>query len=54
MIGRVDRLDMRRALDHWKAKGIDLSKLLHQVPARQGVAIWNSERQDHGLLSTTS
>ncbi|MBX3498926.1 MAG: glutamate synthase large subunit [Alphaproteobacteria bacterium] len=49
MIGRVDRLDMRRALDHWKARGVDLSKLLHQVPAREGVAIWNSERQDHGL-----
>src|SRR5579883_1607015 len=49
MIGRVDRLDMRRAVDHWKARGIDLSKLLYQAPARPGVAIWNSERQDHGL-----
>ncbi|MFO1079666.1 MAG: glutamate synthase-related protein, partial [Reyranellaceae bacterium] len=49
MIGRVDRLDMRRAVDHWKAGGVDLSKLLHATPARDGVAIWNSERQDHGL-----
>jgi len=49
MIGRVDRLDMRRAVDHWKARGVDLSKLLHQMPAKPGVAIWNSERQDHGL-----
>ena len=49
MIGRVDRLDMHRALDHWKASGVDLSKILHQVPNRPGVAIWNSERQDHGL-----
>jgi glutamate synthase (NADPH/NADH) large chain len=49
MIGRVDRLDMHRALDHWKAGGVDLTKLLHQMPARPGVAIWNSERQDHGL-----
>jgi len=49
MIGRVDKLDMRRALDHWKAKGVDLTKILYQVPAREGVAIWNSERQDHGL-----
>src|SRR5499427_3607262 len=49
MIGRVDKLDMRRAVDHWKAGGVDLSKLLHQAPARPGVAIWNSERQDHGL-----
>jgi glutamate synthase (NADPH/NADH) large chain len=49
MIGRVDRIDMRRALDHWKAAGVDLSKLLHQVPARPGVSVWNSERQNHGL-----
>ncbi|MBP6770466.1 MAG: glutamate synthase subunit alpha, partial [Reyranella sp.] len=49
MIGRVDRLDMRKAIDHWKAGGVDLSKLLHQAPARDGVAIWNVERQDHGL-----
>ena len=49
MIGRVDRLDMRRAVDHWKAGGVDLSKLLYQAPAREGVAIWNTERQDHGL-----
>ena len=34
MIGRVDRLDMRQALDHWKADGVDLSRLLHQVAAR--------------------
>ncbi|HYR64725.1 MAG TPA: glutamate synthase-related protein, partial [Reyranella sp.] len=49
MIGRVDRLDMRAAVDHWKAGGVDLSRLLHLVPAKPGVAIWNSERQDHGL-----
>ena len=49
MTGRVDRLDMHRALDHWKAGGVDLAKLLYQMPARPGVAICNSERQDHGL-----
>src|SRR6185436_10120405 len=49
MIGRVDRLDMRRAVDHWKAQGVDLSKLLYQAPAKPGVAIWNCETQDHGL-----
>ena len=36
MIGRVDRLDMRRAIDHWKAGGVDLSKLLYQAPAKAG------------------
>src|SRR5471030_1805818 len=43
MIGRVDRIDAREALDHWKARGIDLSKLLHQVDVDAQVARWNSE-----------
>ena len=49
MIGRVDRLDMKRAVDHWKAGGVDLSKLLYVAPAKEGVAIWNCESQNHGL-----
>ena len=49
MIGRVDRIDMRRALAHWKAKGIDLSKVLHQAQPKQGVAIYNCETQNHHL-----
>jgi len=40
---------MRRALDHWKAKGVDLTNLLYQAPAREGVAIYNCEIQDHNL-----
>src|SRR5262249_46278243 len=34
---------------HWKAKGIDLSRLLHSVTPRSGVAIYNCERQEHHL-----
>ena len=49
MIGRVDRLDMKKAVDHWKAGGVDLGKILYQMPAKPGVAIWNTECQDHGL-----
>ena len=49
MTGRVDRLDMRDALDHWKAKGVDLSRILYQTPVEKGSALWNTERQDHGL-----
>ncbi|MHA1108179.1 MAG: glutamate synthase large subunit, partial [Alphaproteobacteria bacterium] len=49
MIGRVDLLDMDRAIDHWKAKGVNLSKLLYHAPARDGVAIHNCETQDHNL-----
>ena len=39
MIGRVDKLDMKKAIAHWKAKGVDLSRILHQVQAKPGVAI---------------
>ncbi len=49
MIGRSDRLDMRGAVDHWKARGVDLSKLLHQPQVDPALARWNAERQDHGL-----
>jgi len=49
MIGRSDRLDMRRAVDHWKAKGLDFTRLLHRPAAEPGVAIYNCETQDHGL-----
>jgi glutamate synthase (NADPH) large chain len=49
MIGRVDRIDMEPAINHWKAKGIDLSRLLYQEPAKPGVAIYHCEQQNHGL-----
>ena len=49
MIGRVDRLDMAEAVDHWKASGVDLSKILYAQPAQQAKGLWNMDRQDHGL-----
>ncbi len=49
MIGRSDRLDMRRALDHWKAEGLDFSRILHKPEAGPDVAVYNCETQDHGL-----
>jgi glutamate synthase (NADPH/NADH) large chain len=49
MIGRSDRLDMRRAIDHWKAEGLDFSRILHKPEAGPDVAVYNCETQDHGL-----
>ncbi|MFN3513372.1 MAG: glutamate synthase large subunit [Phenylobacterium sp.] len=49
MIGRVDRLDMRPAVDHWKAQGVDLSRILYAAPAEGQKGLWNMDRQDHGL-----
>ena len=49
MIGRVDMLEMRAALDHWKARGLDFSTILYtpQVPGRVGRRCLIA--QDHGL-----
>jgi len=49
MVGRVDKLDMRKAIDHWKAGGVDLSRILHQVPLGDSPSLGWSETQDHGL-----
>jgi glutamate synthase (NADPH) large chain len=49
MIGRVDRLDMQRAIAHWKAKGLDFGRILHRPAVGAEVAVRNTERQDHGL-----
>jgi glutamate synthase (NADPH/NADH) large chain len=49
MVGQSDRLDMRKAIHHWKAKGLDYSRLLKKPEAAEDVAIYNCEVQDHGL-----
>ncbi|MCP5373078.1 MAG: glutamate synthase large subunit [Hyphomicrobiales bacterium] len=49
MIGRVDRLSTRKAVDHWKAKGLDFSRILHKPEVPADVAVFNCEAQDHGL-----
>ena len=49
MIGRVDRLDARKAVNHWKAKGLDFSAILHKPDAGPGAAIRQITAQDHGL-----
>ncbi|PYM83393.1 MAG: glutamate synthase subunit alpha, partial [Candidatus Rokuibacteriota bacterium] len=48
-IGRVDCLDVRHAVDHWKAKGLDFSQILYQPPAPPTVARRCVRAQDHGL-----
>uniref|UniRef100_A0A450UTJ5 Glutamate synthase [NADPH] large chain n=1 Tax=Candidatus Kentrum eta TaxID=2126337 RepID=A0A450UTJ5_9GAMM len=49
MIGQSDRLDMRRAIEHEKAKGLDYSRILRKPEPAPGVAIHHCEPQDHGL-----
>ena len=49
MIGRIDRIDTRNALNHWKAQGLDLSPILTKPEVVSGTAIYNCGDQDHGL-----
>ncbi|TAL88282.1 MAG: glutamate synthase subunit alpha, partial [Candidimonas sp.] len=47
LIGRVDLLDMRTGIEHWKAQGLDFSKVFYQTPCASGR--YQTEEQDHGL-----
>jgi glutamate synthase (NADPH/NADH) large chain len=49
LIGRSDLLDMRRGIEHWKARGLDFSKIFYAPAMPAEVARFNVEKQDHGL-----
>src|SRR5687767_2088437 len=49
LIGRSDLLDTRKGIEHWKARGLDFSRIFHQPQIGPEVARYNSETQDHGL-----
>jgi glutamate synthase (NADPH/NADH) large chain len=49
MVGRVDCLEQRPAVDHWKAKGIDLAPVLYDPPVPSHVGRRCLIGQDHGL-----
>ncbi len=49
LIGRSDLLDMKQGIAHWKAKGLDFSRIFYTPSMPPEVARFNSETQDHGL-----
>jgi glutamate synthase (NADPH/NADH) large chain len=49
MIGRADLLDVRAGIEHWKARGLDFSKLFYRPAMEPGISIRHTETQDHGL-----
>ncbi|MCF8169057.1 MAG: glutamate synthase subunit alpha, partial [Rhodoferax sp.] len=49
LIGRADLLDMRRGIDHWKASGLDFSRLFAQPQVPADVPRYQTLVQDHGL-----
>ena len=49
MVGCVDRLDVRKAIDHYKARGLDFSKVFYQPNVGAEVGRHRQIGQDHGL-----
>ncbi len=49
MIGRSDLLDTKRAIGHFKTKGLDFSNIFYKPPVGPGVSVRKTTEQDHGL-----
>ena len=49
LVGETEWLDTQRAIDHFKARGLDFTKLFHKPVPAEGVAIHHCEKQDHHL-----
>src|SRR5687767_3989816 len=49
LIGRADLLDTRKGIAHWKASGLDFSRIFHMPAVPAEVARYHCEKQDHGL-----
>ncbi len=49
MIGRTDSLEVKRAVEHWKTKGLDISTILYQPETGPEVGHYCQFSQDHGL-----
>ncbi|RUS66950.1 Ferredoxin-dependent glutamate synthase 1 [Saezia sanguinis] len=49
LIGRSDLLDMRKGIEHWKAKGLDFSRIFYQPQVPADVPRYHVDTQDHGL-----
>ena len=50
LIGRSDLLDKSKAVTHWKARGLDFSRIFYQPKTDLGLALYHNEFQDHGLV----
>ncbi|MBV9738080.1 MAG: glutamate synthase large subunit [Hyphomicrobiales bacterium] len=49
MVGQMQMLDQAKVIEHWKARGLDFSRLFHKPKPLPGTGIFHSERQDHRL-----
>ena len=51
MIGRVDKLDVKQAVDHWKAQGLDFSRVFYDPPVDKKIARRHTGKQDHAIAA---
>ncbi|MGM0933436.1 MAG: glutamate synthase large subunit [Bacteroidota bacterium] len=49
MVGQNQKLDMNRAIDHYKAQGIDLSNILYKPKIDEDMPLYNTQKQQHNL-----
>lgn len=49
MVGQVHKLDRNKAIEHYKARGVDLTPILHTIEVPKGVECYNTGEQDHHL-----
>ena len=49
LIGRADLLDVKKGIEHWKARGLDYSSIFHVADNTSGETVHQSGTQDHGL-----
>lgn len=49
MVGQVQKLDRKKAINHYKAAGIDLTPILHQVDVPAGTKFYNTQKQVHNV-----
>ena len=51
MVGQMQMLDQRKVIEHWKAKGLDFTRLFTKPVAPKGVQIYRSEKQNHKIYN---
>jgi glutamate synthase (ferredoxin) len=49
MVGRSEKLDVKHAVEHWKAKGLDFSKILYKPDIDPSISTRCTQKQDHGI-----
>jgi glutamate synthase (ferredoxin) len=49
MVGRSDKVEVRHAINHWKAKGLDFTQMLYNLEVDSEVGLYCQTQQDHGL-----